>query len=487
MKRKILYILGSLLFFYLILLIPTENVITPKLAAKKQFVWDRDSLWRSLENEFLRAKSLGCDKLENQITQGVAQINFLLNEISLKKTDPNEPVYEQLEHAMFATAALIGGCEKHTEEFVELFSKVRSVIKNESREWNLKDLNARQTLYKIIYGGRAAIEELLLQSKKENIQELVLGDDEDSAAPYTSILGVKIHSGDILVSRGGAPTSALIARGNDYPGNFSHVALVYVDDETKLPYIIESHIERGVTISSIYDYLKDKKLRVLVLRLRKDLPQLQIDPMLPHKAARLAYQRTEAEHIPYDFEMDFNNDDKWFCSEVASSTYKNLGVNLWMSVSSISTMGTAKWLAGFGVTHFETQEPSDLEYDPQLKVVAEWRNPETLYQDHVDNAIVEDLLDEANAGKELSYDWYMLPFARLMKFYSVIQNKFGAEGSIPEGMSAESGLRHKKYESIFNSIKEKVLVDAEKFTKEKQYQPPYWKLVGFAKKYAKEN
>ncbi|OGU68077.1 MAG: hypothetical protein A2499_12005 [Stygiobacter sp. RIFOXYC12_FULL_38_8] len=487
MKRKILYILGTLLFFYLILLIPTESVITPKLAAKKLFVWDRDSLWRSLENEYVKSKSLGCEKLESQIFRNFAFINSLSDEITNQKLQPSDPLFEDIGQVMFSTAALIGGCEKHTEEFVDLFSKVRSVIKNESREWNLKDIIVRQTLYKIIYGGRAAVEELLLQSKKENIQELTLGDDEESATPYTSILGVKIHSGDILVSRGGAPTSALIARGNDYPGNFSHVALVYVDDETKLPYIIESHIERGVTISSIYDYLKDKKLRVMVLRLRKDLQQLQIDPMLPRKAARLAYQRAEAEHIPYDFEMDFSNDDKWFCSEVASSTYKKLGVNLWMSVSSISTLGTAKWLAGFGVTHFETQEPSDLEYDPQLKVVAEWRNPETLYQDHVDNAIVEALLDEANEGKELSYDWYMLPFARLMKFYSVIQNKFGAEGSIPEGMSAESGLRHKKYESIFNSIKEKVLVDAEKFAKENHYQPPYWKIVGFAKKYAKEN
>ncbi|KAF0140462.1 MAG: hypothetical protein FD122_2477 [Stygiobacter sp.] len=487
MKRKILYIIGTLLFFYLLLLIPTENVITPKLAAKKQFVWDRDSLWRSLENEYVKSKSLGCEKLESQIFRNFAFINSLSDEITNQKLQPSDPLFEDIGQVMFATAALIGGCEKHTEEFVELFSKVRSVIKNESRAWNLKDLNARQTLYKIIYGGRAAVEELLLQSKKENIKELTLGDDEESATPYTSILGVKIHSGDILVSRGGAPTSALIARGNDYPGNFSHVALVYVDDETKPPYIIESHIERGVAISSIYDYLKDKKLRVMVLRLRKDLQQLQIDPMLPHKAARLAYQRTEAEHIPYDFEMNFNNDDKWFCSEVASSTYKKLGVNLWMSVSSISTIGTAKWLAGFGVTHFETQEPSDLEYDPQLKVVAEWRNPETLYQDHVDNAIVEALLDEANEGKELSYYWYMLPFARLMKFYSVVKNKFGAEGSVPEGMSAESELRHKKYESIFNSIKEKILVDAEKFAKENHYQPPYWKLVGFAKKYAKEN
>ena len=36
------------------------------------------------------------------------------------------------------------------------------------------------------------------------------------------------------------------------------------------------------------------------------------------------------------------------------------------------------WLAAFGVRNFITQEPSDLEYDPQLRVVAEWRDLETL-------------------------------------------------------------------------------------------------------------
>lgn len=483
MKRKIFYIAGSIMFFYLILLIPTEKIHEPRIASKRQFVWNRDSLWTALENEFAKSKLLGCEKLENQIFRNFAFINSLSDEISNRKLLPNDPLLEDIGQAIFATAALVGGCEKHTAEFIEIVSKIRSIIKKESQEWNLENLTARQTLYKIIYGGRAAVEELLLQTKKEKMPELLLGEDEESATPSAGILGVKIHSGDILVSRGGAPTSALIARGSDYPGNFSHIALAYVDDKTKLPYIIEAHIERGVTISSIYDYLKDKKLRVMVLRLRKDLPQLEIDPMLPHKAARLAYQRAEAEHIPYDFEMNFNDDGKWFCSEVASSTYKKLGVNLWMGISSISSLGTAQWLAGFGVTHFETQEPSDLEYDPQMSVVAEWRNPETLFQDHVDNAIVEALLDEANSGKKLVYDWYMLPFARIMKLFSVIQNKFRAEGNIPEGMSAESGLRHKKYESMFNSIKEKVLLDAAKFEKEKRYTPPYWRLVGFAKKY----
>ncbi|MCK7517747.1 MAG: hypothetical protein MZV64_08560 [Ignavibacteriales bacterium] len=58
----------------------------------------------------------------------------------------------------------------------------------------------------------------------------------------------------------------------------------------------------------------------------------------------------------------------------------DLGINLWMGKSTISSKGTAKLLAGFGVKYFETQEPSDLEYDPQLSVVAEWRDLETLLQ-----------------------------------------------------------------------------------------------------------
>ena len=290
-------------------------------------------------------------------------------------------------------------------------------------------------------------------------------------------------SGDILVSRGGAPTSALIARGSDYPGNFSHIALVYVDESTKLPYIIESHIERGVVISSIYDYLNDKKLRVMVLRLRSTLPQLKTDPLLPHKAAKSIYEKVKQFHIPYDFEMNCSDTAKLCCSEVASSAYNKKGIALWNIVSSVSARGTARWLAAFGVKYFEFQEPSDLEYDSQLEVAAEWRNRDALYQDHVDNAVVDAMIDWANKGNKLVYDWYMLPFARITKLYSWVLNWFGKEGPIPEGMSTESGLRHKKFVFLHEQIKSYVLKKADLFFIDNKYAAPYWKLAGFANEF----
>ena len=80
--------------------------------------------------------------------------------------------------------------------------------------------------------------------------------------------------------------------------------------------------------------------------------------------------------------------------------------------------GLRRWLASFGVRHFETQEPSDLEYDPQLVVVAEWRDAGALMQDHIDNAAIAAMLEGAEAGDALSYPWYQLPVARLAKAYS---------------------------------------------------------------------
>src|SRR5690606_42102715 len=124
--------------------------------------------------------------------------------------------------------------------------------------------------------------------------------EEPSATPSTLLQGIRVHSGDLLVSRGGAEVSAFISRGNDYPGNFSHVALLHVSEDGNASFI-EAHIEKGVAIATAEEYLKDKKLRFMVLRPRADLAQLKQNPLLPHQVAKFAMQESEKRHIPYDF------------------------------------------------------------------------------------------------------------------------------------------------------------------------------------------
>jgi hypothetical protein len=206
--------------------------------------------------------------------------------------------------------------------------------------------------------------------------------------------------------------------------------------------------------------------------------------MLPHRAATDMLRRARTEHIAYDFAMDYGDAARLFCSEVASAAYREHGVTLWTGISTITAPGLRRWLASFGVRHFETQEPSDLEYDPQIAVVAEWRNGAALFDDHIDNAVTDAMLEGAERGDALSFAWYALPVARLFKAWSWLHEKFGGVGPIPEGMAPAAALRNRSYGARHGEFKARLRTDVERWTAERGYRPPYWALVSLARETA---
>lgn len=443
------------------------------------FVWNQDSLWRTLEAQYIAFRTTGCGGAEGD--GGIADIGRRLDAIASDNLLPADPQFDSLELAFFAMGPVAAACPAALHDYIALSGRLRRVVKDQSRLWNPDDAAAKHRVYRLLYGARAAVEEAMLQHP-DSSNALLMGRDEPSATPSALVHGVRVHSGDMLVSRGGYPTSALIARGNDYPGNFSHVGLVHVDSATHAVSVIEAHIEVGVAVASADAYLADKKLRVMVLRPRADLPAMQADPMLPHRAASLALERAWAGHTPYDFTMDYTDPSKLFCSEVASSAYRDVGINLWMGLSTITRPGIRRWLSAFGVRHFQTQEPSDLEYDPQLVVVAEWRDPATLWQDHLDNAVLDAMLEDADSGTTLHFAWYRLPLARLAKAYSAVRVTLGGHGPIPEGMSAPSALRHEAFVERQRALAARVRSAAEALEVKQGYPPSYWALVDLARR-----
>lgn len=469
---------------YLLLLIPERTEHETELqssSARKAFAWNQDAYWKTLEAKYAELRQTGCKGADAEVHAKLKVLRSLLQSLSGKMLGPDAPEFGDLETRMFGIAPMVGACSAGLAEYFELAVDMRRKLKMQSERWDMKDDTARDILYRLLYGSRGALEEIMMQVPAGSFPALVRGTDEPSATPAANVRNVVLHSGDILVSRGGAPTSALIARGNDYPGNFSHVAFVYVDPETREARIIESHIEAGVVISTEEQYLADKKLRVMLLRPRADLSQMKKDPMLPHKAARYAYERALSGHIPYDFEMNYKDHSKLFCSEVPSEAYERLGINLWAGVSHISSPGLRRWLGAFGVRHFETQEPSDLEYDPQLRVVAEWRDMETLKKARLDNAATEVMLEGAEEGEEIGYAWYLLPFSRIVKAYSMLLNEFGKAGPIPEGMSAATALRTENYMRRHEEIGRRLTSKVQTYKKRYGYEPPYWELVKLAR------
>lgn len=463
------------------LLVPEPAPRLDPTAVDRSFVWDRDAYWSRLEAAFRAVREVGCADEPSAGAAGFNRLRRAVGALQGPPLGPSDSAFQRLEQALFESAPIAAACPDCAPGWIELAHQARAAVKTQSLAWDLEAPAARDLLYRLLYGGRLALEEVMLQQPDGALPPLVTWQRPLPKTPSATVHGVRIASGDLLVSRGGAPTSALIARGNDRPGNFSHVALAHVDPGTGQVSLVEAHIERGVAVSTVDQYLHDTKLRVMILRLREDHPALLGDPMLPHAAASLALERARSEHVPYDFAMDFDDPAKLFCSEVASWAYRQRGIGLWSNLSSISGRTVQPWLADFGVRQFATQAPSDLEYDPQIVVVAEWRDAASLFDDHVDNAVVDAMIETAEAGERLAYNHARLPAARLLKAYSVVTEAFGRVGPVPEGMSASAALRNQHFSLRHQQVRLATLERAATFARQRGYRPPYWELVAMAR------
>ena len=470
---------------YVLLLIPDRDAPPPPATAYRHFDWNRDSVWYGLEANFKAVRSAGCDPSRAAVTRQLERDDRLLGAL-LHPVSPDAGVLDTIEREIFDLGPVMAACPQWVPQYTRLVTSVRTAVKRQSEHWDMTSRSTRDRLYRLLWGGRTALEEVMLQGRPDSMPALTAETDEPSQTPSTRILGVTIHSGDLLVSRGGEPSSALIAVGSDYPGNFSHDAMVYVDPRTSLASVVESNFDHGVNVLSLEDYLRDVKLRVMVLRLRADLPAVRHDPMLPHEAASFALREAHGPHIPYDFQIDYEDHSKMYCSELVAISYQPVGITLWGQPSQISDSGTRRWLTELGVTHFVTEEPSDLEYDPQLVVVAEWRDPETLFRDHVDNVVTEAMLNRADKGDHLRYSWYLLPVSRMLKLYSLAAQALGFRGPVPPGMSATTALRMAAYNKQHQRLRDEVLERAGPFQQREGYRAPEWELLRFARQASDE-
>jgi hypothetical protein len=269
----------------------------------------------------------------------IIETDQLMNGFEDKILKPEDALYLVLENKFYQIAPYIAAQENKSNWYISFYNRIRKKVKSDSRSWDMSTPIARNTTYRLLYGMRATVEEILLQSNQNQIVSTMFVENESSATPFVDILGIKVHSGDLLVSRGGAEVSAFISRGNDFPGNFSHVAIIHIDKETNKPYFVEAHIEKGVAIATLEHYLKVKKLRFMVMRPRADLKELIKNPMLPYDASLYIFNEAQQKHLPYDFKIDYYDASEMFCSEVGSYAYKQYGIKLWEFKSTISSNG----------------------------------------------------------------------------------------------------------------------------------------------------
>ncbi len=91
------------------------------------------------------------------------------------------------------------------------------------------------------------------------------------------------------------------------------------------------------------------------------------------------------------------------------------------------------------------------------------------------------MLEGAERGDALEFNWYALPVARLLKGYSWLLARVGDVGTIPEGMSPSAALRNRAYGARHAAIKAALQVEVDRATTQMGYRPPYWSLVALAR------
>ena len=459
---------------------PSDAPEFPRPADTTAFRWDADHLFTALESEFIRVGSTDLRAAAEGIEILEEEGNALLGRVSDSSEVPFD-LLDRLTTLQFELAVRGAAHPSLLPRVQDFFVDTRVTLMRAAAGWSM-NRSSHEAIYRVLFGGRIALDEALVQAGTDALGPLLHVEDIPSATPSIMVEGVRIHSGDILLSRGGSPTSALIARGNDFPNTFSHSALAHVDPGSGEATVIESLIETGSVLTTVEDYLERTTHRILVLRLRPDHPALVDDPLLPHRAADALLATLREDHIPYDFAMEWEDASAAFCSEIVFHAFLERGVQLWTVRSSITAPGLVSWLAAMGVRQFTSLVPSDIEYDPQLGAVVEWRDAPALMNFRLDNAIIDALLEEADHGSELSYAWYALPVARLLKAFSIGQSLVGRTPRIPAGISALTALRVDALVSkVQPSVRAELVARANSFRETSGYEAPYWALVQLAR------
>jgi hypothetical protein len=198
-----------------------------------------------------------------------------------------------------------------------------------------------------------------------------------------------LKSGDVLLTRGNAYTSAAIANMGEGDGQFSHMSLVYRDENNKL-WTVEAHIEVGSFVRPIEDHIKDGNARTAFFRFS--------DAELAAKAASYIFNRVkntseQTGNIPYDFPFLMEESDNLFCSEIFSHALDVVsgGQVQIPYVRNRLFLTKPLFVKQIGIKAAESFLPQDIETDPRMTFLAEWKDLKKLSaileKDHVLQAL----------------------------------------------------------------------------------------------------
>lgn len=181
----------------------------------------------------------------------------------------------------------------------------------------------------------------------------------------------EFKNGDIMITKGVSFVSSTISELASPKSLFSHIVFVHVDEKTKNVTTIESYVGKGVSIFPIEEALKNENARILVLRAKDQEMAASAANYMYNKVVKL---KEKNKVILYDYNLDFSDNTKLSCEEVAYDAFKTVsnGAVILPEMESLIELNDPKFLKRVGVKKGPMMVPTDMETDSRFNIVLDW-------------------------------------------------------------------------------------------------------------------
>lgn len=181
----------------------------------------------------------------------------------------------------------------------------------------------------------------------------------------------EFKNGDILITKGVSFISSTISELASPKAVYSHIVFIHADEKTKRIETIESYVGKGVSLFPIEEALKNENARILVLRPKNSKLASQAADYIYKKV--LDYKK-QNKIIPYDYELDFKDNSKLSCEEIAYDAFREVSNNAFIipEIESSIKLRDPKFLKRIGVKEGALMVPADMETDSRFEIVLDW-------------------------------------------------------------------------------------------------------------------
>lgn len=351
------------------------------------------------------------DTILAQIYNEINNANVLISTDSPSCKSTFETLYKKLFNfagvdTYFETADL-----KSIDEDIQASFETRIAMKDSFKAFSLNNVGDESCLTSAqdVFKALRYVEDYLIEARMDKTPEApseyvsMKGDfpyflvNSKFADEFKSYEDLK--SGDVILSRGNAYSSAAIARIAQSDYQFSHLSFVYRNQDTKELFTSEAHIEIGSVTAPFESHIDEKNVRSVIFR--------HVDEGKAASASKAVYDRVKKQqetgkNVEYDFAMNYKDDSRLFCSEIISHGFKiaQPDDDYVPKFKSKFSKGNIPFLNTVGIPvtsenvgSMDVFAPGDLQLDPNFELVAEWRNPKKLEESRFKDFILTKLFE----------------------------------------------------------------------------------------------